>query len=649
MNFGNSALTWLLIVPLLLTILILWSTREKKRRLLLFSESTILSLIYPQFRTFRKKQVRAGALSVLIVFLLVLTLLRPQWGFIWKESKRKGVDIVVAVDVSESMLAADVSPSRLERARYEILDLLEHLQGDRIGLVAFAGVAFIQSPLTVDYGTFRLFLNEISPELIPIQGTNIEGALEKSIAAFYLTTNNTGVVSKDKREKAIILITDGESFDGDIERVSKRAKEQGIRIYVLGIGSTEGAPIPTGAGYKKDRDGNIVVTRLNPEVLKSLALRTEGIFVNAISSDNDTKAIYEMGIKKTLLESSIEGGRAKRWNEYYQLPLFLAILLMILPKLSILFRRKRKSGSPQPSRIIKASVGIFLFFTPLWGPRGEAFSQTVEGTGKEAREAFEKGDFEGALLQFKKGTEKKPDDYRFKIGEGSSYYRLGKFNESKTSFLEAATKSADPLKKAEALFNTGNSLVQTGEYQEAIKSYEGSLKLNPTDQETKDNLEYVKRLLQEQKKEEEKKNEENKDKDKNNEKNDQSNTENKNSQDQEEEKQEQSHSADSKSQDKKEEEKEEEEKKNSESSSPEEEKAQSKKQEEKDSQQENKKEENRSESGSEGSKEENSKNEPTPTIIDNVEESREPFLEYRKRKAIQGFKAERVPPPEKDW
>ena len=261
-------------------------------------------------------------LTLLGLLFMVLAMAQPKWGFEWEDLKQEGVDIIVAVDVSQSMLAADIKPSRLERARHEVSDLLNLLDGDRIGLVAFAGTSFLQCPLTLDYQAAGIFLDALEPDLIPIQGTSISHALRTAIEAFSRV---------EKKSKAIILITDGEDHGGNLEEVSRLALEEGVKIFVIGIGQETGAPIPSaepGRGFKKDSSGELVLSKFNEPLLQKIAVQSGGTYVRSVIGDMDLQKIYLEDIKQTVATKELRTSRRKRWQERFQWMLALALLCL---------------------------------------------------------------------------------------------------------------------------------------------------------------------------------------------------------------------------------------------------------------------------------------------------------------------------------
>lgn len=323
MQFGNlKILISLWLIPALV-LFHFWSFRKKDLLLATFCPGgSLLRRLLSSVS--RRRQIAKAALIITAVGLALIALARPQWGFQWEEVKRKGVEIVVAVDVSQSMLARDVDPNRLERAKREVTDLVRMLQGDKIGLVAFAGSSFIECPLTLDYGAFSIFLDALSSALIPVPGTAVAEALRTSLTAF---TKNTNI------SKAVILITDGEDHEGNILQVADEARKEGVKIFTIGIGSTEGAPVPlagTSGGFKKDNEGGLILSRLDQGMLKKIALTTGGRYVHSITGKMDLKAIYMDGIRNEMASRELGSTRTKKWKERFQWPLLAAILCLVV-------------------------------------------------------------------------------------------------------------------------------------------------------------------------------------------------------------------------------------------------------------------------------------------------------------------------------
>ena len=286
----------------------------------------------------KKKQIIKAALVITAILFLIFTLIQPKWGYHWEEVERRGIDIVVAVDTSRSMLADDIKPNRLEAAKREIKDLIDILDGDRVGLVAFAGTAFLQCPLTLDYGAFSIFLDGIDTDLIPVGGTSFGEAIKKSMSAFS---------DKLKKHKAIVLITDGEDHQGNAIEMAKAAKEKGIIIYTVGVGKKEGAYIKMrddkgGEALLKDKEGKVVKSYLDEVLLNKIALETGGAYSPAYGIQWGLANIYTNFIAK-MEEKQLGGRKIKLYEDRYQISLFTALILIVLESLIGERSRRRKT------------------------------------------------------------------------------------------------------------------------------------------------------------------------------------------------------------------------------------------------------------------------------------------------------------------
>jgi Ca-activated chloride channel family protein len=262
---------------------------------------------------------------VLAVSLMLFSLARPQWGFEWQEVKRSGIDVLIAIDVSKSMLATDVKPNRLERSKFAVKDMVKKLSGDRIGLVAFAGTAFLQCPMTIDYNGFLLALDDLNTDTIPRPGTSMTGAIRQALEAFK---------GPDKKYKTLVIITDGEDFEGDALKAAAQAAAEGMKIYCVGVGTSEGELIPAGyegggRTYLADKSGNIVKTRLNEELLKKIAISTGGSYVRATQRDFGLGLLYDKSISQ-IEKRDIESKMKRRYEERYQIFLAAALALLFL-------------------------------------------------------------------------------------------------------------------------------------------------------------------------------------------------------------------------------------------------------------------------------------------------------------------------------
>jgi len=332
MNYGNPNYLYLLpAIPLLIIGYIL-VFRKKMKDLNKFASVELLQKAGLSIN--KKRQWLKAILIIVGVLFLIFTLIEPKSGYHWEEVEKKGIDIVIAVDTSRSMLADDVKPNRLEVAKREIEDLLNVLEGDRVGLVVFAGSAFIYCPLTSDYGAFRLFLNDLNTNIIPLGGTAIAEAIRKGISTFEANSKN---------HKAIILITDGENHEDDPLKAASMAKEQAIVVYTVGVGKKDGSYIKVKdeSGNEvllKDRQGQVIKSRLDEITLNKIALETGGLYTPAYGTKWGLEKIYKNSIAK-IEESTYKTQRVKRYVNRFQIPLFIAVVLVALE--SFLSDRKK--------------------------------------------------------------------------------------------------------------------------------------------------------------------------------------------------------------------------------------------------------------------------------------------------------------------
>jgi len=315
-----------------LVLFYVWAMKRRETLMERFAEKNMIEGIAPNFSLARKilKMALTGAAFLLCVFALA----RPQWGFEWQEVKRTGLDILIGIDVSKSMLARDMRPSRLERTKYAVKDLIRKLSGDRVGLIAFAGTSFLQCPMTIDYNGFLLTLDDLNTDTIPRPGTSIASAINNAIDV---------LKGADKKFKIFVLITDGEEFEGDAIKAANEAAQAGIRIYCVGVGTAEGDLIPAidaqgERGYLADKAGQVVKTRLNEDLLKKIAVATGGSYVRATPSDFGLTLLYDNRISK-LEKRDIDAKMKKLYQERYQIFLGIAVAFLLLEPL--ISERKR--------------------------------------------------------------------------------------------------------------------------------------------------------------------------------------------------------------------------------------------------------------------------------------------------------------------
>ena len=333
----------LLFIPVLILFYI-YVFNRKKTALERFGNLELVSKLASA--TSRKKQILKVTLIILSFGLMSFSLSRPQIGTKYEEVKRVGQDIIVALDVSRSMLAEDIKPSRLEKAKHEIATIIDKLKGDRIGLIAFAGEAFVQCPLTLDYGAAKMFLDAMSTDLIPLQGTNISEAIALAIKSFN---------QRERKHKVLLLITDGEDHSGNALKMAEAAEKEGIVIYTVGIGSREGVPIPefddkgnkTG-GFKKDKEGKVVTTKLDEVLLEKIALQTNGKYYRATPGEAELTKIYKAisGLEKKELGS-------KQFTQFEDRFQYILLLSFIFLTVEVFITERKKIKEEWKGRFVE--------------------------------------------------------------------------------------------------------------------------------------------------------------------------------------------------------------------------------------------------------------------------------------------------------
>ena len=335
-RFGAQQLLLVYLVLPVVVVFFWYAARHKRRAVERFGDMELMRRLSDSVN--RRAQTIKKIVTLAVLAALITALARPQFGTRVETVTREGQDIVVAIDVSASMLAEDIVPNRLEKAKHEVASLIGRLRGDRIGLVVFAGEAFVQSPLTVDYGAAMMFLNAIGPDIIPVPGTDLGLALDVSLDAFDET---------ERQHRALVIITDGEDHEEEIGPRIERAVEAGVRVYTVGMGSPDGVPIPefdaagVRRGFKRDENGEVVTTRLDEQTLQRIAQQTGGRYFRATTAESElnelTDEVDALGARQ------LEALELTQFEEQYQIFLAIAMALLVI-ELVIPERRRMDSA-----------------------------------------------------------------------------------------------------------------------------------------------------------------------------------------------------------------------------------------------------------------------------------------------------------------
>ncbi len=417
-------LLWLL--PLAVVALIVQG-RKKKRALQVFADPHLLDRLTALDH--RGRRFIKALLLLLSLGLMLFALAGPRWGSHYEEVSQKGVDIMLLIDVSPSMLVEDIPPNRLERARREILDFIKVVSGDRVGLIAFAGAAFIQCPLTLDYAALEMFLSALQPDLIPVPGTDLGAAIDLGISAFD---------EKSATDKVILLITDGEDNETRGIKAARQAAAKGVKIFVFGIGDVGGGPIPEldgSGGFKKDRQGQLILSKLEEEGLQEIASLTGGTYVRSVAGDLDLDILYFDGIKSHTQAQELKSGKIKVYEERFPLFVLAAfILLLIEGFIDEKIRLKADFGRKVPL----ARAGLLFLTIMAICTLTAARSQAVESPD----ELYRKGRFAEAEKAYARSDMDNPKDLRYRYNRGCAAYQSGDYQAA----AAASPASCDAVK-----------------------------------------------------------------------------------------------------------------------------------------------------------------------------------------------------------
>jgi Ca-activated chloride channel homolog len=498
-----------------LSLLALWYFYDDRQ------QRALARFISPHLRTeltqslsIARRRVRR-ALLLLSVALLFIALAGPLIGFNWEVINRRGNEIVFAVDTSRSMSTPDVKPDRLTRAKLAIDDFTNQLDGDAVGLVAFAGSAFLVCPITLDYGAFHESLNAIDTHTIPRGGTNIASAIHEAQAALRRRRGT---------DRILILVTDGEDLEGDaLNAAQAAAREDGLKIYTVGVGTPQGEliPVPTneGSGFVKDDAGGFVKSHLDEPALKAIAAATGGIYAPLGTQGQGFDTIYRTALAP-LLKHDVASRRQRVYIQRYQWPLTASLAFLLLSQLvgsrRWLHGRRRRAQRPDAastsrstSRTAAASAApaalLVLFLSLTTGP--------VRASTLSAEEAYKKGDYATAQREYAAAAQRDPKKPVLQFNAGTAAYRAGQFPEAAKAFQESISRapSGDAKRLADqedAYYNLGNTLYRTGQkteqsspqqtmdtWTQAVKAYDTALQLRPGDADSKFNRDFVKRKI----------------------------------------------------------------------------------------------------------------------------------------------------------
>lgn len=486
--------------------------RRRTKELQRFAASHLLGKLCGNVspnRRILKKILILAAISCCFV-----ALARPQYGFKWIDVKRKGIDILFAVDTSKSMLAEDVHPNRLKRAKFAIMDFVGQLEGDRVGLMPFAGSAFLMCPMTIDYSAFESSLGAVDTTIIPRGGTDLAVAI----------TEAESILSNEANHKILVLITDGENLEGNALQAAETAAEKGMTVYTVGVGTSEGELIPLNrngkTGFVKGETGKFITSQLDETVLTKIAEATDGLYVPLGASGEGLQTIYQEKLSLIPKEELAEK-RHKVPLDRFVWPLGAAIVLLILEFMmggrksshSLRIPFIKTAGRREKQKTAVAPLLLLLVF----------FSGIHEVQASKGEEAYGEGDFITASEFYDEQLQHSPDDARLHYNYGTAAYKNNMYEDAAKAFSEAL-KSEDLGLQEEAYYNRGNALFQLGQetlqtdpkhtinmWEQAVSSLDGSLQLNSMNDDASFNLEIVKKKLEELKKQQEQQEQEEKD------------------------------------------------------------------------------------------------------------------------------------------
>ena len=494
MNLGAPQWFWgLLAIPFLVA-LFMTAAKRGETRLREFVSARLLPQLAGTVNRFRR--ALRFALQLLGLAFALVALAQPRWGYTFQDVQRKGLDVLFALDTSRSMLSNDVQPNRLERVKLATQDLINELQGDRVGLIAFAGHAFVQAPLTIDYDAVTDSINDLDTKTIPEGGTNISQAIALAIQTFGKSATGN---------RALIIFTDGEELSGDAVTTAKAASEAGMRVFTVGVGTPEGSLIPIageegGAAFVKDQSGQVVKSKLDEKRLGDIAQATGGFYLHLENGPRSMKQIYTEGLAK-MKAADFDVRLARRPIERYEWPLGAAILAL---SMSILIGERKRASIRRRSSVpieIAAATALLLFSF-------QHASATAPGL-----DLYRNGKYAEAYQSFQEDLKKHPDSPaqdKMQFDAGAAAYKMRDYNKAEEAF-SSALLTQDKGLQGNSHFNMGRTLEERADMaksdDEALKDlmnaqthYEDVLKLDPNNKAAKANLEAVKEKIERLKK-----------------------------------------------------------------------------------------------------------------------------------------------------
>ncbi len=486
MRFGDPALLWcLLAVPLFVALVIQNGRRRQKRLEQLVAARLLTQLTDPVARV-RQLNKRILFLAALVAFIVALA--RPEVGSVEQTFEQHGRDIVLAIDTSKSMLSTDYAPSRLARAKLAAQDIVDAMSGDRIALIAFAGAAQVEAPLTVDYQTVLDAITQLDTKTVERGGTDITSAIQSAELA---------LGRSEGFYRALVLLTDGEDLEENAVAAAKQAASYGIRIFTVGIGTQEGSAIPVdpeGQELLRDRNGQTVRSRLDENRLREIAAQTGGFYVHL--ENGSTSQLIANGLRK-LREGKIDARSTSLPIERYRWPLSFGLLLLFLS--AILSDRRKEARVRRPS--VGSAVAIVML------------SLVLHVRANPGLDRYNQGDFDGALGSFREELKHDPDSPAINFNIGDAAFRLQKYDEAFEAYSKAMVNS-DPVLQEKAYYNAGNSLFMEGNhsqeleqqlsnYYDARYQYHQALDRNPGDEQARKNLALLEERIKQAEKEKE--------------------------------------------------------------------------------------------------------------------------------------------------